>query len=330
MKRFIYVFSVFLFAVTLVNAGVRDILDQHIIPRYERLHLEAMDLNRQAQKDCRTINLLKPYHKVFDAWVRISHLRFGPVEENGNSLAIAFWPDKKGFVKKVLRNLIADSDKVIESVDEFQEISVAGRGLFALELLLYDKDFAGYGLGDYECGLVTAITQELERITLEIYENWIGNYKLQLLEYGSALSEFNTEREVVRALYTSVTTSLRFNYEQRLGRPLGKTNNPKPMRSEAYRSSRSLINLGYSMSSIYELSYLLFDENNAPLTRAHERFQTYLSTFDEDIFSGITNDYYRDKLKILQWKIKDMEDIINGDLGKKLGVTSGFNSLDGD
>ena len=289
-----------------------------------------MDLNRQAQKDCRTINLLKPYHKVFDAWVRISHLRFGPVEENGNSLAIAFWPDKKGFVKKVLRNLIADSDKVIESVDEFQEISVAGRGLFALELLLYDKDFAEYDPGDYECGLVVAITKELERMTREIYENWIDNYKLKFLQYGSTLSDFNSEREVVQALYTSITTSLRFNSEQRLGRPLGKTNNPKPKRSEAYRSSRSLTNLKHSISAIYELSHLLFNEENEALTRAYERFHTYLSTFDQDIFPGIVSSDYRKKLKILQWKIKDIEDVINADLGKKLGVSSGFNSLDGD
>ncbi len=40
--------------------------------------------------------LTEAYHAAFDAWIKTSHLRFGPSEVNDRAFALAFWPDSRG------------------------------------------------------------------------------------------------------------------------------------------------------------------------------------------------------------------------------------------
>ena len=79
-------------------------------------------------------------------------------------LAISVWPDKKGMVPRALSGLIKAEDPVVNDGAEFAKVSIAARGLFALERLFYDDALSGYGPGDYDCKLVQAITGDLSRM----------------------------------------------------------------------------------------------------------------------------------------------------------------------
>ncbi|HBR37591.1 MAG TPA: peptidase M75, partial [Sulfitobacter pontiacus] len=49
---------------------------------------------------------------AFDAWIAVSHLRFGPSETDNRAFALAFWPDSRGATPKTLAGLITDADPV--------------------------------------------------------------------------------------------------------------------------------------------------------------------------------------------------------------------------
>ena len=92
----------------------------------------------------------------FDAWVGVSHLRFGPSEQDDRAFALAFWPDPRGSTPKALAALIRDEDPVVSNPDDFSTVSIAARGFYALEFLLFDPQFATAENTDYLCALIQA------------------------------------------------------------------------------------------------------------------------------------------------------------------------------
>ena len=61
---------------------IDTVLDQHILPGFQALETQAKALATEALRDCSITSppLVQAYHDTFDAWVGISHLRFGPAE----------------------------------------------------------------------------------------------------------------------------------------------------------------------------------------------------------------------------------------------------------
>ena len=109
---------------TLLETAVNN----HIIPRYERVAATANALEQAALQDCTLTSapLRAAYHAGFDAWIGVTHLRFGPSEVENRAFAMAFWPDKKGFTAKALERLISAE----QPLDSYNQTSIAGARLF--------------------------------------------------------------------------------------------------------------------------------------------------------------------------------------------------------
>lgn len=157
-------------------AGVEEAVKDHALPATACFAKETADLASAARLDCRADALRPAYHVAFDAWMGLGHLRLGPLETEGRALAIAFWPDTRGMVPAAVARLIAEADPAVASPEAFAEVSVAARGLFALERLLFEPDFAGYGENDYACDLVQAIAADLARMAGAIEAEWRTDY----------------------------------------------------------------------------------------------------------------------------------------------------------
>lgn len=152
-------------AATPVAAGIAEVIDAHILPGYAAFAEAASTLN-DAASDCTAETIRPAWNDAFDAWIGVSHLRFGPVEQEGRSVVVAFWPDERGATPKALAALIGDEDPIIAIPEGTAQISVAARGLFALEYLLYDPQFAESGL--YGCSLVQALTAGSDSLSVQI------------------------------------------------------------------------------------------------------------------------------------------------------------------
>lgn len=323
--------SALLFLPAPALADVDAVIDRHILPGYAAFDSASIRLENAALEDCRAEAVAPAYNAAFDAWMGISHINFGPVETASLRPAIAFWPDSKNSTGRHLARLIAANDPAVYNIDAFREVSIAARGLFALERMLFDEDLNSYTRDSYSCALVEAITADLTISALALTVGWVESHAETLRTAGAEGNEtYLSEREAQQALYTALLTGLEFDKDQRLGRPLGTFDRPRPMRAEARRSLRSLRNVTLSLTALRNLAELLTD-GAAPQTLAtFDRALAVASDLDDPGFAGVATPGGRLKVEILAQHITAISDTAAAEIGPTLGVSAGFNALDGD
>lgn len=326
MKPFVSI--ILALAATPVIAGIDDAIDAHILPGYATFAHTTAALNDTAA-DCSADTLRPAWNEAFDAWMGVSHLRFGPVEQDGRSVIVAFWPDERGTTPRALAALINDNDPIIETPEGTAQISVAARGLFALEYLLYDSQFADTGI--YGCALVQALTLDLATVAAEVNNAWREAYATTLRTAGAPENAtYLSDREAKQVLFTALLTGLEFTADQRLGRPMGTFERPRPTRAEAWRSERSQRNVVLSLQALSDLARHLSD-GSAPLTEAAMARATGLTEDLEDpAFAGVAEPGRRLKVEVVQQAVRAARDAALTEIGPSLGVSAGFNSADGD
>lgn len=317
---------------------IEDVLDHHILPRFEQLYARSVALDAAAQKDCapEAEPLRAAYHAAFDAWIAVSHLRFGPSERDERAFALAFWPDPRGATPKVLRRLIAQQDEVVAAGGKYAEVSVAGRGFYALEFLLYDDQILALrdraGDGDYHCRLLRAVTADIAVNAKAIWDDWRMGYRDTMLTSGPQ-AVYRSEREVLQELFKALGSGLQFTSDMRLGRPLGTFERPRPKRAEARRAQRSLRHVSAALAALRDLALRLAQDKPAisePLQAAFARSLNRVSQLDDPVFAAVSTPQGRIRVEALQQSVDDIRDLVSSTLGPELGVRAGFNSMDGD
>lgn len=311
------------------GAGVQEALDDHILPGLAEFAEASTALAEAAGADC-TADALKPaYQEAFDAWTQIGDIRMGPSETG--VLSIAFWPDTRGFTPKTLSRLIADEDPVGRDAVAFADTSIAARGLFALERMFYDSDFSDYEAESYSCALVQTITEDLARQAGALEGAWREQFADVLTSAGEeGNATYMSGDEAVRAVYTQILTSLEFTADNRLGRPLGTFERPRPTRAEAWRSGRSLRNVMQDTEAAVEIARALADWE-LPLTGAAlERLHEAADKVEDPTLQGVDDPFERLRVEIVQQGVRAVSDAIEQEIGVPLGISPGFNSADGD
>ena len=305
------------------------IVESHVVAGYDRLAREAANLQATAAVQCEADDpaLRTAYHRAFDAWVGVSHLRFGPSEQEDRAFALAFWPDPRGSTPKALAALIGDEDPAVLVAKEFATVSIAARGFYALEFLLFDPQFAPVENQDYHCALIQTATTDIALNATAILEEWEDGYGDLMSSSGN--DTYRNPTEAAQQLFTSLSTGLEFTSQTRLGRPMGTFERPRPNRAEARRSERSLRHVILALEAMQALGALISNENEelalafkAALQRARE--------LADPVFAGVSNPQGRLKVEVLQQNIETIGSILAEDVGPSLGIAAGFNSLDGD
>jgi len=312
------------------HANVSEAVADHILPRVHSFAVQSRALSVNADADCTAEGVRPSFHNAFDAWMGISHLAFGPLEEEGRALAIAFWPDKRGMVAATVATLVAEEDDAVAEESAFAQVSVAGRGLFALERLLYDPAHAGYGRESYTCRLVQAIARDLSRMAGEIDRDWAAHGPLMLTAGEAGNTTYLAPKEAVQRLYTAMMAGLEFDADQRLGRPLGTFDRPRPERAEARRSARSLRNLVLSLEALRDLAVTLADGPVPATEAAFDQALAQAEDLQDPVFGSVAEPSGRLKVEIVQQSVRAIEAAVAAEIGVQLGVAAGFNSADGD
>jgi hypothetical protein len=316
-------------------ALVDTAIDKHILPGFTTLTEATGTLKNTAAEDCASDStaLRTAYHQGFDAWMAVSHLRFGPTEEDERAFSLAFWPDTKGFTPKSLSKLISTEDPAVTDAAAFAEVSIAAHGFFALEFLLYDKRVSQLGSDAYRCLLIQAVTNDIDRNATAILVDWQNSYA-DLMRSPSDETPYTTDLAAVAELFKALDTGLQFNEEARLGRPLGTFDKPRPLRAEARRSGRSLQNITVSLASLEQLAAILSAQTPVPDKSLKGAFSLALGHTselqDDPVFAGVDDIQTRLHVEILQQYIGNIRDFVLQELGPALDVTAGFNALDGD
>lgn len=316
-----------------VSEATEAAVNGHILPGFKTLAQRSAALADTAVADCAPGSeaLRDSYGDAFDAWVGVSHLRFGPTEINDRAYALAFWPDARGFTPKVLSQLIADTDPAAQDAARYAEVSIAGRGFYALEYLLYDPAYAGTDA--YHCQLIQTITKDIANLSQGIVTDWKNDYAMRLLS-PTPDGTYRTPEEAGQELFGALITGLQFTSDTRIGRPLGSFDRPRPNRAEARRSGRSLRHVTLALEAQRELARHLAQghpEMRAEITAAFDKSLTLAAALDDDpAFAGVDSPQQRLKLEVLQQSIDAIRAAVSSRLGPTLGIAAGFNSMDGD
>ncbi|EKE45059.1 putative signal peptide protein [Oceaniovalibus guishaninsula JLT2003] len=312
-----------------VAAGVEQAIDDQILPGYAAFSDATAALRQTAMNDCTAAAIRPDWNGAMDAWLGVGHLRFGPAEAEGRATAIAFWPDTRGATARTLADLLIARDPVIDTPEGTATLSVAARGLYALELLLYDPQFDDNGA--YGCALLRALTTDLAAMAASIEDEWQNGYADALRHAGDPGNDvFLSEREARQTLFTALLTGLEFIADQRLGRPMGTFERPRPARAESWRAGRSQRNVILSLRALSGLADALADSGTPRTDAAFSRAMDLADTLDDPVFGAVVDPTGRLRVEVLQQAVRDARETALMELGPALGVSAGFNSADGD
>ncbi|MGR3804293.1 imelysin family protein [Marinibacterium profundimaris] len=307
-------------------AGLDEVATDHALPRYEALAQSTETLAATAATDCRGEATLAAYTAAFDDWMGVSHIQFGPIEDLNLSLAIAYWPDPKNRTGKALRGLIADADPVVNEAEDYRDVSIAAQGFYALERLLYDDSLPQ---GDYTCALTAAVARGLADTSAMLATAWV-DYAGTLTQPGPDNPVYPTGADATRKVYTALLSGLEFTRDQRLGRPLGTFDRPRPNRAEAQLSGRSQRNVVLSLAALEDLALALADAPIPQSQAAFDRARARAASLDDPVLAGVADPMARFRIEALQQDLRDIQTELATELGAALGVSAGFNSMDGD
>ncbi|MEL6683785.1 MAG: imelysin family protein [Pseudomonadota bacterium] len=335
MKTFL---AACLFATLPVFASAQDItadiVENHVLPGFATLATQGQALSDAASSDCTATSppLRAAYGTAFDAWVAVSHMRFGPTEAEDRAFALAFWPDSRGATPKALNTLIRDADPIAQSAEAYRDMSIAARGFYAMEFLLYDPAISTAGDDDYRCQLVRTIAADIASLTHDIADEWQGSYAA-LMTNPTENGIYRTDLEAQQELFKALTTGLQLTSDARLARPLGTFDRPRPTRAEAWRSGRSARHVAIALNSLADLGARLAKDDPAlqtELNAAFDRAIAQVAALDDPAFAGVADPVSRIKVEAIRSRVEEIRQIASEDLGTSLGVASGFNALDGD
>ncbi len=302
----------------LANPQVDAAIDDHVLPRLAHLTEMTSDL---VAAGC---DAQAAWEDAAEAWIAVSHLRFGPTEVDNRAFALAFWPDPRGTTPKTLHGWLAEGNL------DVSDASIAGRGFYAMEFLAFDEAFWEY---EATCDLIGALAEDIHSNAVAIHDDWENRYAALIQEAGNDI--YRDETESLQELYKAVGAGLEFMIDQRLGRPLGTFDRPRPTRAEMRRSVRSLANIATSLDSLTELAMILADDEiDSQITvfadRAHGRIAQIAALEGGADLSLVAQPADRFRVEALQQDITDIRLLLAEQLGPQLGVIEGFNSLDGD
>ncbi len=313
---------------------ISGIVTDHILSGFDHLAVQTAKLEETARTNCdpKSEMLRTSYAEAFDAWLSVSHLRFGPTEVSDRAFALAFWPDSRGATPRALASLISEQDPIATSADSYAQVSIAARGFYAMEFLLFDDAVPASADPEYLCTLVQTVAADMAENSAAIAQDWTSDYAVRLLEPGSE-GTYRSNEEVLQELFKALTTGLQFTSETRLGRPLGTYDRPRPTRAEAWRAGRSARNVALSLHTLRDLALHLSANDAALSGQIADRFEKAsmrLSDLDDPIFAGVAEPQSRLKIEVVQQSVDAIRAVVGEELGPTLGVSAGFNSLDGD
>ena len=138
---------------------------------------------------CRTL-----WKSIRETWERSEAWLFGPVDVDKIDPQIDTWPVDFNDLNTVLESSDVLDEAYIAGLDEEHD---ALKGFHPIEYLLWGKDGnkAASAFTDREKQYLTALAQNLKKLTADVKDSWSGGYATALATAGSSgNSEYSTKR----------------------------------------------------------------------------------------------------------------------------------------
>jgi len=220
--------------------------------------------------------------------------------------------------------------------------SVALQGFPVLERLLFVAPVAA---GSYGAALAAAVGANLASIADELEAAWSpGSAFLDdLLMPGSSANAYADPGQVTGHLMTALATQLEFVAQRKIAGPLGESaEEARPRLAESWRSGRSLTNMRINLAAMAELfgggggrmAAAITDAGRADVAEAVggtlAEAAAGLDGTGDDLGPLLADADGRERLAAVAAGLDDARRMLVAEGAPALGLSLGFNSLDGD
>lgn len=276
----------------------------------------------------------------------IDFFRFGPMAYNDTSHRLAFLPDSRGVVRRQVTKAVAKQDPTVTTPASLSIKSAALQGLTALERIAYDAE-GNLVLGEGEtpkftCAFAESITINLSGTALELEANWAdpNGFSKILLNPTMNGSLVQTHKEAAELVFNALKTAVELDKDQYLLVMVGKSaKKAKPAKAPFARSGNAVAYLSASLAgienSIKTGGYTDGLDNEQSWVANSLRFefrnaQKVLTDLPRPLRETGASPEVRGKLLYLITILGGLRDVMSADLAGYLGLSGGFNALDGD
>ncbi|MGH6960410.1 MAG: imelysin family protein [Dongiaceae bacterium] len=332
----------------------------YLLPRYQSLE-QATDKQEQSWAAfCRQptadgfSTVRSAFQDAMDAWMPLQHVHTGPAALQTRIDRIHFWPERKNAVAKQLAALLQSGDAAALAPDRLATASVAVQGFPALQLLLYDGDdparlfLSGDQAAAYRCAYGTAVARNLKAIAGQIVEGWtaaVGAMAAGPARSGSEYGLPASPKETAQQMFTDLLTLFQLVGDLKLALPLGPSlDKPKPKLAENWRSGRSLRNVELNLESARAMygkdrtsgfrSLMPAgsdgDDLDEQIVDAFAEASSSLAAIPMPLDAAVGDSSGRPEVEALLADVRRVRDLVGQQLPSAIGLSVGFNALDGD
>lgn len=331
------------------------LINGHVIGAYEELARATGALSRETSAYCETgdvadlPDLKSTYEAAATAWMGAEHLRFGPSELFLRNLRMNFWPQARGKVATALGKLM-DKASAGEDMD-VSNGSFAIQGFPALEHLVY-RD-GGLLPNSPECKIAQAVAANMSAIAGDVLSGWADGtgdantdaYVEVTCTPGSLNSRFATHGEVTLELFKSLHDGLQRISTLKLDPVLGSDlAHARPAFVEMPLSGLALSNVQRNIAALEDLylgtegqglsALVVANTDDAKLDalmrKAFAKTRATAAEISRPLGESVENPEQRKHVEKLAKQLRALRQIIATRLSAALGLSTGFNSLDGD
>ncbi|KEJ88880.1 imelysin family protein [Sulfitobacter donghicola] len=273
--------------------------------------------------------IINGFENVWLTWAPLDSYQFGPAEQSGAVLSINFWPDKKNFVGRALKSIMAQPSVAQRSGQAVASGSAAGQGLPAIERLLF-TDIP-------TCPAIIGVSAVLHQTAEQLYDDWfdVDGWADLIRAAGPENPVYLSNEEFTKTLYTALDFGLIRISEQRLGRPMGTYDRTFPKRAEAWRSGLTGRIVSAQLNGFAQMIRSGFagdlrDPDRAWILELVGQAEGRLAEIPVSISEAVKTPQGRFRVELLQTKIDEIRHALAEDIGPGLGVDTGFSPADGD
>jgi predicted lipoprotein len=328
--------------------AVLAVVDGRIIPLYRAL-AQAADAQEKAWEAFapdRSTGDIQPlraaYQTACDAWARAQVIKTGPVSLFLRYERFAYWPEARNVTQRMLDALIASNDPKELAPETLVRDSVAAQGLTALERLLYGDVTvellrAAGRPGEWRAQVGLGISRNLTSIANDVVAEWTGPDGMRAAvaaDQGWRMI-FADTAEAASLLLTDLVTAFRLMHDVKLLPVMGASADvARPRVAEAWRSGRSRRNLWLNLESARAMTRLwAATVPAAHRTKLESLYAAVLNAVEAvpgALGEAAADAARRPLVESARAGIKAVQLEIAATLPADLGITLGFNSLDGD
>mgnify|MGYP001792614221 CR=1 FL=1 len=340
---------------TNMQAITRGMIEGHILPSYAALidaagaQQMAVDALCEAPSQTALDEVRTAFSDLVIAWSAVEFIRFGPAREDNRFEKLFFWPDRNGRGLGQVQGAIANADPTVTERDSLQGKSVALQGLMALDFTLFGTGSEALATDDetatHRCAYAEAIAAAIASTSEAVLNDWSGNdgYAALMLSPGPENPIYRTEGESLQELLRSMSEQLQIMHDAKIVRVAGEAlADARYRRAPFWRSGQTLPTIianaeamlalneaGQFADLLPEQSQRFAGTARFELRQVVSRLQALEESGDtlETLLAGEdTHGRYAGAALPLSGALRIIGDVYPAELG----LTIGFNSLDGD